>query len=421
MPKVAKTADGGVEALSENTKHKTSMDAIYAKHNKMQAEAGVNVENMDEVGALAHAYRQGEFENTPDGTGAEGEKAAAMEQLGGEDGSDADSGVSLSDVRDRDDFLEGETPENRPEPGEQFPAEQQTAPDIDPMALLEGNGFFIADDGEMYARINVYGEERVVPASEAVRGYQTAEASQKKFMDAAMIARNNERTPTKQESVSAQQESGATLDEVEGQIVDMESEIDEMVLEGVPDTQIREKRLELRKLNRQYDDIESGRVANPQITGVESPSEGETHSLPVMSDSERVSLNDTFRASFSQHVGIPRFMDEAREAMSFIPRLRAKHGATALTPTELAMEAGNLALRILKDSGELGRFNRTQHRRQTETPPRPASVSRTRVAPKPTSGATVTEEEMEKGRREYLAAGSKKWQQFKAQRSIQPR
>lgn len=352
------------EPIVRKTKHQLSMEALYAKHNQEQEDNGVAID-----------------------TSVDGFEDAANKL---NDAVAAETGeVSLADVRDKRDML----------PGEENPAaevlsqpEEDTKPDP-----LEDAGLFYNEEGELCATVTVYGQEQVIPVSQMRRDYQSAEAGQRKFYDAAALLRRVEELQTRQpEPEKAEQEHQDILD----QIVEKEIQVTEASLSGDVDEHKRALR-ELYALRDKRDQI------------AKTTPERLPERMADLTD-EEVAANAWFAGAFPEIQGNNEFLTVARRQFELVRQERAQYGLADLSPFDLAREAGQRTERYLKSQGVMvDRKQRDQRRRQADSPPNPASIAARRSVSK--SGATVTEDELQKQRAATIAARKRQQEQFKTQ------
>ena len=290
--------------------------------------------------------------------------ADAMNKLNGEEE------VSLDMVRDKqEEPAESAEPEN-PAAEALSTSEGEEADDdyIDP-ALAEAGYFY--QDGELCTTVNIYGEEHVVSASALRRGYQTEQAAQRKFQDAARLMKQ-----AKELAESRKKEAPAEpkVADTEAEIRRLYKEANQAMLEGDDDRAF--------ELEEQMNALRSKKTTAPEPSPAPAP---------AYSQEDVSAVNAWFAGQYPEIQANDDYLSFATDQFAAIQKEREDYGLAPLSLFDLAREAGDRTERYLRAQGiQLERVARTQQRRNADSPPNPVTVAQRRSSTK--QGTTVISE-----------------------------
>lgn len=386
MPEEAKTEQQNDGPIKPDTKHNRAIEAIYEKRAAEEAEVGIPVDTSKDgfADAMGKLY-QARSEMVANETG---------QQLPG-----GEQPVDLSMVRGNQ--------RGQPQPNAaQVLNKPESEPDPnDPFAT----GELFYDNGVLCTTVTVNGQAEVVPWSKARRGYQTAAAANKKFIEASQLYnRANELA-----SQPRQSEHDGSDQDIMDQILTKEAEIDDLMLAGEAD-QLKEARRELYQLRSRMNQPNAG---NPSFGNQAVPPHGaNTQQIP---DADVIAADNWFATEYAAVQNDPALFQEAVRRLNETRENRARQGLPPLSPFELVQDVGQQMENYLAEQGmSLDRYERTQRRREADVTPTPASTSQQRR--QPTSGAGSgqnirTPEDEVNDALDYVRSRGKLQEQFKSQ------
>ena len=288
--------------------------------------------------------------------------ADAAAKLNGEEPQEE---VSLDMVRDKE--PEAESP--AAEALEQTDGQEADDDYIDP-ALAEAGYFY--QDGELCTTVNIYGEEHVVSASQLRRGYQTEQAAQRKFQDAARLMKQAKTLAEGRPSKEAAPAEPAV--DTDAEIRRLYKEANQAMLEGDDDRAF--------ELEEQMNQLRAKKSAPPEPKKAEAP---------AYAQEDVSAVNAWFAGQYPEIQANDDYLSFATDQFAAIQKEREDYGLAPLSLFDLAREAGDRTERYLRAQGiQLERVARTQQRRNADSPPHPVTVAQRRSTAK--QGTTVISE-----------------------------
>lgn len=383
------TAETTPSPAAFKTKHQMAMETLQAKQKEFNDQNSVTVEADEDAFAVAA--------NVLDQSSGAPIAGQAQSEADDDDGTISLEDAGLNTLNRQDD---------EPESDQSLEIDQAEPVNLDDSGQgeqdpLSEHGLFYDENGELCTTVNVYGEEYDIPVSQVRRDYQTAQAGQRKFREAADLLR--QANEFSQKKLEESEEPEGFDSDIDDQIIAKQREITEHDFAG--DTEAADSaRRELLKLERQA-------FANSQPGNAPPPQPGTSATLT----DEEMAANQWFRGAYPEITGDQQALAEAQRQFHRIAEERSQFGLEPLSAIELAQEAGQATVRVMQlQNHGMDRMKRTQNRRRADAPPRASSVAQGRR--KPTSGAeVVTEAALMKGRAEYVAAQNKRKRQFLSQ------
>jgi len=303
--------------------------------------------------------------------------ADAMEKLNGE----SESEVSLDMVRDK-------TVDEEDNPAQEALSQSdgEVADDdyIDPV-LAEAGYFY--QDGELCTTVNIYGEEHVVSASQLRRGYQTEQAAQRKFQEAASLMKQAKQLAEHRPAPTEEKTPDAAAN-VDDEMKRLYKEANQAMLEGDDEKafELEEKLQELRDQKR----------------GTQAPPEAKPEA-PRFSQEDVSAVNAWFAGQYPEIQANDDYLSFATDQFVAIQKEREEYGLQPLSLFDLAREAGDRTERYLRTQGVmLERQARTQQRRNADSPPNPVTVAQRRSSTRQGT-AVISEAELSRKRANDVA------------------